>query len=751
MADHDDSAYALICTVHQTILDAIDTALTWDQLNSPPVNYSLVRPLVDRFTPRYHRGSAKGVTARLHVPERHDAAESGANGDAEDHEFGLGAVLYALMASRIQFISLSEADLSYAPLQTTRAAFCELLATKIIRTFPSAADEVELVSELVKTFGPYDGAPEDILAVTFGDDRRDIEASRASALELAIISSAKHFLSLPLIQHLISQIYTGQLIYTPSAARGLISDSYVSERNRLRRRASYSSFTSLAQRSRAGLTRKDAEDLAEVYVYNPYEAGWLDHQRLKVPKWRKLLEFMTFTILIALFVATLSRRGLTRVSVLEVVFILYTLGFALDEFAQSKEHGWSVYAANTWNAFDLTFIAIFLLYLVLRVLGLATHSPNLSELGFDILAVGACVIFPRLVFFMIKDNIIVLALKEMITTFVGFMCLTTVAFSGICFCLWTLGRATWTVKQIVWLMLQIWFGSSYLGFQASASFHPLFGPVVLISYAALCNTLLITILISILSNKFAAINQNAQQEHLFQRVVNTVEGVKSDAVFSYLPPINLLALTVLGPLSWVLSPRALHRTNVFLIRVTNFPILFAISAYERYKHRALKSSLRLSHADHVQRPSMFDSFLGGTSELLIRSVFESMPTRPSAPASATASAAPKAAVMSTPPRASSVAAANDDTKLAGADRLGSPLAKLFGGRRRVLSGLSAVSTFSLDDDEPASASAPGGKDARAGGMGREEGDRLRKEIQEVRESQLRVEELLNKVLAGAAD
>jgi hypothetical protein len=30
------------------------------------------------------------------------------------------------------------------------------------------------------------------------------------------------------------------------------------------------------------------------------------------------------------------------------------------------------------------------------------------------------------------------------------------AFSGICFCLWTLGRATWTVKQIIWLMLQIW-------------------------------------------------------------------------------------------------------------------------------------------------------------------------------------------------------------------------------------------------------------------------------------------------------
>jgi hypothetical protein len=64
-------------------------------------------------------------------------------------------------------------------------------------------------------------------------------------------------------------------------------------------------------------------------------------------------------------------------------------------------------------------------------------------------------------------------LRAMIARFVGFMGLTStlaldpwrtiglrydadgtvVAFSGICFCLWTLGRATWTVKQIVWLML----------------------------------------------------------------------------------------------------------------------------------------------------------------------------------------------------------------------------------------------------------------------------------------------------------
>lgn len=42
-------------------------------------------------------------------------------------------------------------------------------------------------------------------------------------------------------------------------------------------------------------------------------------------------------------------------------------------------------------------------------------------MGFDILACGACILFPRLVFFLIKDNVVILALKSMIARFVGFM------------------------------------------------------------------------------------------------------------------------------------------------------------------------------------------------------------------------------------------------------------------------------------------------------------------------------------------
>lgn len=139
------------------------------------------------------------------------------------------------------------------------------------------------------------------------------------------MSNSKHFLSLPLIQHLVNQIYVGHLIYTPSSSRSLITDTYVSQKTRIRRRPSHSSVTTRGgvgtaatattstQDGRGQVDEVEGEELAEVYTYNPYESSWLDHQRLRVPKWRKWLEFLSFGILLSLFVATLAGTSLPPV------------------------------------------------------------------------------------------------------------------------------------------------------------------------------------------------------------------------------------------------------------------------------------------------------------------------------------------------------------------------------------------------------------------------------------------------------
>ena len=81
----------------------------------------------------------------------------------------------------------------------------------------------------------------------------------------------------------------------------------------------------------------------------------------------------------------------------------------------------------------------------------------------------------------------------------------------------------------------------------------------MVLFAFLGNTLFLTILVAMLSNTYQRLANNATAEIQFRRAVLTFEGVKSDSLFSYRPPLNVLALIILLPLKFVLSPRYFHK------------------------------------------------------------------------------------------------------------------------------------------------------------------------------------------------
>ena len=77
-----------------------------------------------------------------------------------------------------------------------------------------------------------------------------------------------------------------------------------------------------------------------------------------------------------------------------------------------------------------------------------------------------------------------------------------------------------------------------------------------------------------------SIVQNANEEHQFVFAVNTISMVKSDALFSYLAPANMISW-LLAPLRFFMSFRAFVRINRSVIKATHFPVLFGIYLYER--------------------------------------------------------------------------------------------------------------------------------------------------------------------------
>ncbi|KIK59794.1 hypothetical protein GYMLUDRAFT_44251 [Collybiopsis luxurians FD-317 M1] len=561
--------FPLIPAIKKEIIKTIDSPLSWEQLTASDINFSIVRPIVFKF-------------ARLNNL----------------------SIVYACLVVRSYFLRESENDLAHAGVNRSRANLCELLAMKLLSHF--AEDHMRLVAVLTTSWNPLAGAT----AHFVGEVQRVLRCDEydlnhpQSALEIGISTFSTRFLSSPVTQRVVNDVYTGRIVFSTAATRSVLADNY-------------------KHRS--------------IQFYNWRAAPFLDHYRLRVPKYGAILEFLNFSVLLVTFVLCLSNRNLEKTNLWEWAFILFASAFALEEYTAVTEHGWGIYILNMWNVFDTTFLGIFSTYLVLRIRGVAYNDQASSEMAFDILACGACILLPRLAFFAVKNTVIVLALRAMIAEFIFFIAIATICFSGILFTLWTLAGTTnqlvedrrkWTLKSISWLMVQIWFGNTYLSFGEASSFHPVLGPVLMTCFAALSNTLLLTILISILSNTVARIDANITQEHLFQFTITTIEGVKTDALFSYQPPFNILAFIILKPASWIVSPRALHSLNVFLIKATSFPILVTIGIYERYlahgqalreSGKSVMHSLFNSLPRQIKNIPIFDAF---TSANIYEAIFD---------------------------------------------------------------------------------------------------------------------------------
>ncbi|KAJ3516556.1 hypothetical protein NLJ89_g1051 [Agrocybe chaxingu] len=560
--------FPLIPALKRDVTNTIDSALSWEQLTAADINFSIVRPIVNKY-------------ARLRNV----------------------AVVYACLVVRSYFLAETETDLAFAGVMLSRANLCEILAMKLLSRF--ANNYIQLVAVLTTSWNPLAGATPQVIQEVkniLNAHEDDIDSAQ-SAIEMAISTNSKSFLASPVTQKVVNDIYSGRVIFSVAAQRSILADNY---------------------KPRA------------IEIYNPQNSPFLDHYRLRVPKYGIYLEFLNFALLLLTFVLCLSNRDKGKMTPWEVAFIVFAGAFALEEYTASTEHGWGIYIANMWNAFDSSFILIFVLYLVMRVRGLSNDDLSSSDMAFDILACGACILIPRLAFFAISNNIVVLSLRAMISQFVFFIGIAAICFSGLMFTLWTLASDSpngdpWTLKAIAWLMTQIWFGNTYLSFAQAKSFHPVFGPILMTVFAALSNTLLLTILISILSNTFAQIDANATQEYLFQFTISTIEGVKSDALFSYQPPFNVLAFVLLKPASWFLTPRALHTFNVFLIRITSLPQLIIIGMYERYL--ASGQSFRETGVDaaqslfnslprHIKNMPLVEALVGSSSNDLFDAIFD---------------------------------------------------------------------------------------------------------------------------------
>ncbi|EFE41845.1 hypothetical protein TRV_03413 [Trichophyton verrucosum HKI 0517] len=546
--------YQLTHDLRLLISSRCETTLTWDQLRSPQVSQFLLKPI-------------QQIIHSRHLTK---------------------ATLYALMVNCLQFDKEATSNPGISGASRTRAMVCELLAIKLLKEYTVRS----LIDALSYDFHPLQGQASKLSTGTSNGrpwdsnqgSRALLKDVRISCLEIAIRAQAKRFLAHPVVVQQLEALWAGTIVFysgADSLHRQPLPDAPLQFHGygSIYRRGYRADTKGIPSVQNKHISRRS------VSIYDPRDASLFKLSRLRVPRYRQLLSTLSYAILLCLFLILLQKRPL-HLTGFEMVFWFWSAGFMLDEIVGFNEQGFSLYLMSFWNMFDVGILVLLLIYYVLRLYGAIVpqnQKAYAAGLAYDTLAANAVLLLPRL--FSVLDHYryfsqLLIAFRMMAADLIAVLILIIIACSGFFVAFtFSFGDTNASPSSVAYALFQM-----VMGFTPAAwtlwDRYNLLGKIILTLFLFICHFLVITILITILTNSFMAIVQNAHEEHQFLFAVNTISMVKSDALFSYVAPTNVLAWAI-TPLRFVIPFRRFLKLNRTVIKITHFPILFCIYLYER--------------------------------------------------------------------------------------------------------------------------------------------------------------------------
>ncbi|KAJ9669477.1 hypothetical protein H2201_000344 [Coniosporium apollinis] len=229
-----------------------------------------------------------------------------------------------------------------------------------------------------------------------------------------------------------------------------------------------------------------------------------------------------------------------------------------------QDAGHAFYATDFWSLWDIGIVAVGVAFLITRVIGLVRHSHDIVDTSFDILALEALFLVPRICSLLSLNQYfgtLIPCLKEMTKDFVKFLSLVVILYLGFLTTFTLLARGHFTPGEMSWILIKVFFGSSYLGFDVAQEISPYLGPPVMII-------------------------EHARDEYLF--------------VYS----VNLIPL-LLRPLRLLLPSEKIRSARIMLLKATHLPHVGAIWIYENGRQYLAER--------HIARDSVVSSMGGPQS------------------------------------------------------------------------------------------------------------------------------------------
>lgn len=242
--------------------------------------------------------------------------------------FVLTLPVYCLLINRTQFLKEQANAPHYQSVNITRALLCELVANRVLRRYnednPGPQGLLLLARILVSSFDPFQNCPQEVLednqlSAHWGNQKEGGYLRKLPALEIAIISESKTLLSSSACQKLVSAIYEGRVVYTPSSFIDILPDHYKKK---------------------------------PITLYDPRKAPLLNQYRLMVPRTRNYIEIVQFVVLLVLYIVVMNNRDPKTICNTEIFFQIYAFGWTLDQLASVLEHGWGVSSIELGDVVD---------------------------------------------------------------------------------------------------------------------------------------------------------------------------------------------------------------------------------------------------------------------------------------------------------------------------------------------------------------------------------------------------------------
>jgi hypothetical protein len=192
------------------------------------------------------------------------------------------SVVFCFLLNRVHF--LHDKTLVTSAVSRSRAALCEILATRALREYGDNTLDLALV--ITTSWPVYSGADEELMQQSLDElnlDVEDLEHYVGNAIEMAILGSAKRFIKSPACQKVIDSIYrfvTTSLDKTGTSCTDMMQwqmciSSAKQPCDSIRRELTHG----LVTRSHKSHEHPQTYKRTPIHFYDPHKAPLLDHYR----------------------------------------------------------------------------------------------------------------------------------------------------------------------------------------------------------------------------------------------------------------------------------------------------------------------------------------------------------------------------------------------------------------------------------------------------------------------------------------